>query len=691
MGMSKLEKVLKENKGKRCAIYGLGTETGRFLITYGNMLPVVGLLDSFRSEGEIFGYPIISMQKALEQGIALIIVVARPGSCKAIAKRIGALCRENGVLLFDVRGRNLLEEQKAAYEFKGIDGESMEQLMWKIDHAEMVSFDLFDTLVTRKVLNYTDVFDLLEKKLAGQGIYIASFATLRLSVEKELSRGGGAPNLTEIYEEVLRRAGGSFVSAWELAKMEWEIDRSLMLPRYAVCSIFKDTVKKGKRTVITTDSYYNEEQIRRILADFHLDGYAELFVSCEKGTAKTGRLFGRLLDMNNSSAKKILHIGDDETADIECAENYQMDTYRIYSGSSLFDLLGGLGVEREIASLSDRIKVGLFVAELFNNPFVFEDEERKLHVPDASAVGYLFCAPMITDFTLWLHEKAEQEDIHQILFCARDGFLIGRLFRKIDMQTKSFYLLASRTAVIRAGVENEEDLAYVDSMGYSGTRAEGLKARFGIENDRISVLNSDKEKINRVILNRALKLRENYKKYIARLGIGTEKTALFDFVAKGTAQLYLKRLFAQHIKGFYFLQLEPEFMNDKNLDIEPFYADEEKDGSAIFDLYYILETILTSPYPTVEEFDENGTPVYGKETRREQDIQCLKRVQEGIGRYFDDYMNILSEDERTQNKRIDEVFLSLIGRVVIEDKDFLSLTVEDPFFGRMTAVADVIG
>ncbi len=74
-------------------------------------------------------------------------------------------------------------------------------------------------------------------------------------------------------------------------------------------------------------------------------------------------------------------------------------------------------------------------------------------------------------------------------------------------------------------------------------------------------------------------------------------------MAKGTTQMYLQKLFAQHIKGFYFLQLEPEFMADKGLDIEPFYSDEEKNSSAIFDNYYILETILTALFPQLEEFD----------------------------------------------------------------------------------------
>ncbi|SFQ11898.1 hypothetical protein SAMN04487928_11961 [Butyrivibrio proteoclasticus] len=35
--------------------------------------------------------------------------------------------------------------------------------------------------------------------------------------------------------------------------------------------------------------------------------------------------------------------------------------------------------------------------------------------------------------------------------------------------------------------------------------------------------------------------------------------------------------------------------------------------------------------------------------------------------------------------------LELINKVQILDEDFLALKVEDPFFGRMTDVKDVIG
>jgi len=145
------------------------------------------------------------------------------------------------------------------------------------------------------------------------------------------------------------------------------------------------------------------------------------------------------------------------------------------------------------------------------------------------------------------------------------------------------------------------------------------------------------------------------------------------------------------MKGFYFMQLEPEFMADKGLDIESFYSDEERDSSEIFDNYYILETILTAPYPQMLEMDDDGNPVFDKETRSDQDLKTFDRAQSGIIEFFKDYLAIVPESERWVNKKLDEKLLALVNKVQILDDDFLSLKVEDPFFGRMTDIKDVLG
>ena len=670
-------------KSRILAVYGLGTETERFLKEQKGNLNIVGLLDGFREDGEIYGYPIIPISEAVESEVSLIIVVARPGSCKAIAKRIGALCIEKNIALFDVRGKDLLAVNDVSYVFSGLKGYTRQSLLEKIEKSDVISFDFFETLIARIEMCYTDLFELIDLKLKEKGIIIPDFARRRLHAEKELSKSH-APRLEEIYGFLLEAAGVHSVSAGELADFEWTLDQKTIIERKDVCGICRSAISAGKTVCITSDTYYSREQIESIIGRFGLSDVSEVFASCEYGVSKTQGLYSFLKE--RYPGKKILHIGDDETTDIEKASEYGIDTQRIYNGADLYDQLGGFGLDNEIKSYSDRVKVGMLIASVFNSPFWFEEASQKVSVKDSFGIGYSFCAPMITDFVLWMKRSAEEQGYKQLLFCARDGYLPIKLYEKVATSAKSFYFLSSRTAAIRAGMENPEDIEYVDSMKYSGSADEALKRRFGIDAANVSCAEREEE-----ILRKSKIQRENYKKYIDKLNMDEGSIGMFDFVAKGTTQMYLQKLFDQHIKGFYFLQLEPEFMADKGLDIEPFYSDEEKNRSAIFDNYYILETILTAPFPQLEEFDESGEPVFAKETRSKTDIEVFEKAQKGIIEYFEKYIELVPEAARIENKTLDEKILALVNKIRIMDEDFLKLKVEDPFFGRMTDIRDVIG
>ena len=677
-----IHELIKLNKDNKLALYGLGTETERFIKEYGENLHIIGLLDGYKEDGNIFGYPITSIDKAICEGISLIIVIARPGSCKAITKRIGDICRSNNIALFDVRGKNLLVAPEVSYIFPNIKYEKKDVLYEKIDKSDIVSFDLFDTLITRKVYSYTDIFELVNIELIKKGIAIPDFCKLRLSSEKEMSYDK-APTLEKIYEKVLNVSGIKDISAKRLAELEFKIDLSTITTRKAVCDIINSIIQSGKKAIITTDCYYRKEQIEKLLDAVSIIGYDKLFISCEYNTSKTQHLFDEVSAYANGSS--ILHIGDDEVADIEAAAGKGFDTYRLYNGMALYDSLGGLGTEDKVGNLSDRLRLGLIISRLFNDPFCIEACDGKVSVETAEDIGYVFCGSIITDFTLWIKRVIKEQNINQIFFCARDGYLIKKLYQKIDSISKSIYFLTSRTAAIRAGMKDAADIEYVDSMKFFGSSEEALRRRFGID-----LIDSETDSRNKAILDKACKQRLNYKKYISGLNLSSGEIAMFDFVAKGTTQLYLERLFEEHMKGFYFLQLEPEFMADKGLDIKPFYKDEEKNDSAIYDNYYILETVLTAPFPQVLEIDDDGNPVYDVETRSKTDIRCFEKIQAGVEEFFDDFICLLPEDARIENKQLDEVFLTFVNYFKILDEDFLAFKVEDPFFGRMTDIKNVI-
>ncbi len=682
----------------KVAIYGLSTETEKELPGIKQRYHIIGLLDGFRTDGKLYGQPIIPFDKAVEEGVEKIIIVARPGSCKAITKRIGDACRERGIALFDIRGKDMLAEERVVYDFKGIEGYRYADFLERIKKAEAVSFDLFDTLVTRRVLSSDDVIELVSARMSERGVAPEDFVNQRIGAEKRISQSF-APKLSEIYEVALGECGGREYntpvgsSPSELAALEYETDRGLIIPRRDMIALFKEAKVLGKRVYVTTDTYYSQSQIESILRDNGIAGYDGLLISCENGKGKRQGLFDELIKA--AGTDRILHIGDDSVSDIQSAGICGIECAQIYSGVELLELLGGLGMSAHSHSISDRIKIGMVVARLFNSPFQFEDEERRLKIRDAVDAGYLFCAPVINDFVQWFGARAQKFGCKNIWFCARDGFLVRKIYEKQFPKSLSEYFLTSRTAAIRSGVETREDIAYIDSMKFSGETADNLKRRFGLDTAEIPDSEvDDKEeglmRFCRAILHTAERKRENNRKYIDNLHIQEGGIAFFDFVAKGTIQLYTARLVGNPIVGLYFLQIEPEYMKDKHLDITPFYTEEERESSAIFDSYYILETLLTSPDPSVEEFDSKGQPVYGKETRSEKDIACFMRAQEGILEYVDTYLSICPESERRINKKLDEIILMLIHKVEILDRDFLDLTVEEPFFNRMTAITDVL-
>lgn len=692
--MSDLMQLLKAYKNSKIALYGLSTETEKTLTSIRNIkskIQIVGLLDSYREEGMLYGEPIISLKKAVESQIKLILVVARPGSCKAIAKRIGRVCVENQIDLVDIRGKNLCERKNITYDFKDKSGISKSQLLQLMDKNECVSIDLFDTLVMRQTLLLSDVFEIMDAQLKKQGVFIENFASKRFASEKELAKIM-VPTLTEIYEFMLDTDSNAGILSDELAKLEWEIDYNLLIPRQEMCELLCDIIVHGKKVYIVSDTYYTREQIKKILEKCKIIHYTDILASCEYKTSKTQQLFEKLKE--KIKEKSCIHIGDDLVADIEYAEKSGITACQIYSGIDLFEMTGYFGMWDRIENLSDRIKAGLFLSKLFNSPFQFETLERKIQVRTAYDIGFLVFAPIICDFIFWFDRQVQKNDLQNIWFCARDGYLIKKLYDELRKDNPSIYFLTSRIAAIRAGIKEEEDIRYVEEMKFSGTLQEQIERRFGISIERKEDRNSDSSQglleYQQELLEKALARRKGYQAYIRKLDRNEGTIAFFDFVAKGTVQMYIGRLIPNHLKGLYFLQLEEDDMEKQKLDILSFYSKEEKENSEVFENYYILETVLTAPAPSVQEFDRYGNPFYAEESRTIESIQCVRFVQEGILDYFKTYIRICPRLENLENKKLDEMFLTLLHSISVLERSFLDLKVEDPFFNRTTSLVDLL-
>lgn len=85
---------------KRIVLYGKGPQTEK-LIRYNEQLNIVGIMDRDIHEGELWGAPIFNNDDIKSGRADIIIVVARPESVPIVYERIGQLCSDNHVMLYD--------------------------------------------------------------------------------------------------------------------------------------------------------------------------------------------------------------------------------------------------------------------------------------------------------------------------------------------------------------------------------------------------------------------------------------------------------------------------------------------------------------------------------------------------------------------------------------------------------------
>lgn len=682
--MTSLLEVLNPYRGRKIAIYGLSLETENVLFQVDGICEVVGLLASYREDGEIYGKRIIPFSEAVKQHVALILVVARPGSCRTIAKKIGADCVEHQIDLVDVRGKNLCESREAVYDLGDMSGMTRRELADLFEQYAVISFDLFDTLIMRYTLFPTDVLEIVAKKLEKKGIIITDFSAKRQTCERRLSRTG-SPTLETIYAYMLDQYGIESVSAKELAELEWETDYDLVLPRQELCDLISEcSAHYSGEIYITSDTWYSKEQLKKILTKCGISFYTGILASCEFDTGKKQNLFSEL--KRRAGGRKCVHIGDNTAADIESAVRNGIPACKIHSAEEFLEQTAYFGMESYLSQLSCRIKIGLFAAKLWNSPFQFESKDRKIEVSHAYEIGYLVFGPMIADFAIWFREQVKSEEPSNIWFCARDGYLLKKMYDALVGDENSTYFLTSRTAAIRAGVQSEQDLY----LHYSGDLEQQLWMQFGIHMDSSETQNKSLRDFKREILERGAVCRRNYLQYISSLKIQDGNIAFFDFVSKGTSQMFLKQFVENHLKGIYFFRVKTGVSRFEELDILSFYDGDEAEKSVLLEDFFILEPILTSPAPSVLEFDPCGKPVYEAETRVERELFCIQRVQDGIFDYFKTLLNVQKGFEYQIDKKLDEVFLSLIHRLKLTDEQFLRLKNDNALMNRSTAIGDLL-
>lgn len=239
--------------------------------------------------------------------------------------------------------------------------------------TEIVSFDVFDTLLLRPVFEPEDVFYLVGLLASEKEIWpnnALRFVKQRVRAEKIARRKEKNKqdiDLEQIYYQLQKMMHLSDYQILWIMNCEKEVEYQISVPRKMGEALFRKAIAAGKTVVCISDMYLSAEFIRKLLNKQKLFP-DRIFVSSEYGLSKqTGDLYAVVLkELAVKDSKKVVHIGDNLYSDVEMAKNQGINGIWIPKTIDCWKK-NTISIPRRLVQ---RCREAEQANELYDNPFI---------------------------------------------------------------------------------------------------------------------------------------------------------------------------------------------------------------------------------------------------------------------------------------------------------------------------------
>lgn len=493
----------------------------------------------------------------------------------------------------------------------------LNRLYKAIDKAQVVSFDVFDTLLLRPYLAPSDMFTHLERVHKRFG-----FAQRRLRAPRIFYLKHGREreaNLDDIYDQLPDFAD------MKQAELDWEWQT--IRANAEMKPLFDYALSAGKSVIICSDMYLPSEFIGRLLVHNGFAGYAKLFVSAYAGASKARRargggrrsLWDVVLEELKVPPASILHIGDNKGSDYTQARRHGLTAFwyetrfsRAIKANKQFRTLihargGSLGLSVCAALSLQRQRTSDYWVEF----------------------GYRYAGPIVYAFSRYIYKIAQDVRLDKILFVARDGYLPQKVFATFESTIPTAYVYAPHF------------LAWTAYLFYDGTRNEAANEAYArrvcehFNKDYSPYLSAhdcidcNADEFKRLAEGERRKAR--FAQYIQAI-VGDAKAVgvVVDNSARYTAQRMIEAECNVATVGFYTIASA----NANPCKSFAYFSEDHKNIPSAYNR--IIEFTLSAPEPTAKTL-AGGKVVYREVAAAEQKaIEVAKGIEAGVVQFAAD-------------------------------------------------------
>lgn len=314
--------------------------------------------------------------------------------------------------------------------------ETPEKLAEQLAEYDVISFDVFDTLIFRPVSKPSDLFFFVGEKLK----YL-DFCKIRIEMEEKARRekyknyGVGEITFEEIWGMMEKETG---IPKEHGMKMEFEIEMQYCFANPYMKCVVEKLRALGKTMIITSDMYLGQEEIKQLLIHCGYGTFSNYFISCEYGKAKhDGSLYQEIKNYCENS-EKIIHIGDNKAADKKQAEKNGIDAFWYPNVNEV----GNVYRSEDMSKVEGSIYRGLVNSWIYNGM-------KKYSMP--YEYGFIYGGIFVLGYCQWIHQYVKEHRIEKILFLSRDGEILSKVYEFLypEEKQKWQYVYWSRIAATK--------------------------------------------------------------------------------------------------------------------------------------------------------------------------------------------------------------------------------------------------
>ncbi|MBX7487828.1 hypothetical protein K3177_04810 [Qipengyuania sp. GH25] len=589
---------------------------------------------------------------------------------------------------------------------------------------KVVAFDIFDTLLTRPLLDADYVKRLLNAEHEKAGVQ--GFDERRMRSEGAARENKGRDvDIYEIYHHLVKSMGVKDDALTPDREIELEVKS--VRPRSQVVDLLQFAVESGKKVVLASDMFLPRSAIEAMLDGCGIRGWDTLYLSCEVGVRKdSGELYEHILAEEQVSPNQILMIGDNERSDFQIPSDMGFRTIHLVKATNILRAIprfAGLVPDVGAASVEDQFLFGAIASKNFSAITYPSFSPNNMFGSTPKSIGYGLLGPITVAFSQWLLEQAGENGVDRYYFLAREGKFLKAVFDRWQAGqrnlVRSEYLLISRRAVTVPCIQTLDDIFYIaaanDFHGASMTMF--LNERFGTTLDDAIWAQAKRDGLwsreaPLIILDGGIAHIEQFLRFVApyifkqaAIERGNalqyykamdlckdEGGAVVDVGYGGTIQRHLIKLLGLKIHGLYMMTDRRGSALEESADVTAkgcFVqgAEQKASSSPMFVNSFILEKMLSADDEQVLRYLSSGTAEFrergdyleaGQSTRREMQEGAMDFVADAAR--FRDEMGVSLRFDRAQCEALFSRFVT--GLSPVEKDIFSNLALDDLYCGR---------